>query len=235
IVRATIDATLARVGLGGYVPPDDMALVGLRNLLDNFAANRGRGASGLNFFQVDGVSTPEAARDLVILRSIRGGLDQLASDAFAAAFAKSTTLDDYRWGKLHRIVFQHVLGAPFSVPTAGGFQDLAPGLPGVPRAGGFSVPDASNHKVRVQSPSDFMFGSGPSRRFVGELSPGAIRASEILPGGQSGALGSPAYASMLGRWLTNAYHTMPFSEADVHSAQEERFTPYDPGPGKPCQ
>src|ERR1019366_217274 len=55
IVRATIDATLARVGLGGYVPPDDMALVGLRNLLDNFAANRGRGASGLNFFQVDGV------------------------------------------------------------------------------------------------------------------------------------------------------------------------------------
>ena len=225
IVRATIDATLARVGLGGYVPPDDMALVGLRNLLDNFAANRGRGASGLNFFQVDGVSTPEAARDLVILRSIRGGLDQLASDAFAAAFAKSTTLDDYRWGKLHRIVFQHVLGAPFSVPTAGGFQDLAPGLPGVARAGGFSVPDAANHKVRVQSPSDFMFGSGPSRRFVGELSPGAIRASEILPGGQSGALGSPAYASMLGRWLTNAYHTMPFSEADVHSAQEERFTP----------
>jgi penicillin amidase len=227
MVQATLDATLKRVGLGSFIPPDDMALVGLRNLLDNFAANRGRGASGLNFFQVAGVATPEAARDLVILRSLRAGLDQLASTAFAPAFAGSTKLDDYRWGKLHRIVFQHALGAPFSVPTAGGFQNLGPGLPGLARAGGFSVPDASNHRVRVQSPSDFMFSSGPSRRFLGEMSPGSIRASEIIPGGQSGALGSPAYASMLGRWLTNAYHAMPFSEADVNAVrtQEERFTP----------
>jgi penicillin amidase len=227
MVRATIDAALTRVGLGSYLPPDDMSLVGLRNLLDNFAASRGLGASGLNFFQAEGVSTPEAARDLIILRSLRGGLDQLASDAFTAAFAKSTKLDDYRWGKLHRIVFQHVLGAPFSIPTAGGFQNLAPGLPGVARAGGFSVPDASNHKVRVQSPNDFMFSSGPSRRFLGEMSPNSIRASQIIPGGQSGTLGSPAYASMLGRWLTNAYHAMLFSEADVNAVrtQEERFTP----------
>ena len=227
MVQATIDATLKRVGLGSYLPPDDMSLVGLRNLLDTFAANQGRGASGLNFFQVDGVAAPEAARDIVILRSLRAGLDQLASDAFAAAFARSTKLDDYRWGKLHRIVFQHVLGAPFSIPTASGFQNVGSELAGLARAGGFSVPDAANHRIRVKGPSDFMFSSGPSRRFLGEMSPGAVRASQIIPGGQSGSLGNPAYASMLGRWLTNSYHAMPFSEAEVNAVrtQEERFTP----------
>jgi penicillin amidase len=225
MVQGTIDATLKRVGLGSYLPPDDTSMVGLRNLLDNFATNRGRGASGLNFFQVDGVSTPEAARDFVILRSLRAGLDQLASDAFAPAFAHSTKLDDYLWGKLHRIVFQHVLGAPFSIPTAGGYPNLGPGLSGLARAGGFSVPDAANHPVRVTSPNSFMFSSGPSRRFLGELAPAGIRASQIIPGGQCDAVGTPAYSSMLGRWLTNGYHTMPFNEADITSKTEERFTP----------
>jgi len=227
MVRSTIDATLTRVGLGSYLPPDDTSLVGLRNLLDNFASNRGAGASGLNFFQASGATSPESARDIVILQSLRAGLNQLASDAFAPAFAHSSKLDDYRWGKLHRVVFQHVLGVPFSIPTAGGYANVGPGLPGLARAGGFSVPDASNHTVRVKDPSSFMFSSGPSRRFLGELSPGAIRASQIIPGGQCGTLGSAAYASMLGRWLTNAYHAMPFSAADVSAVAviEERFTP----------
>ena len=227
MVNATIDVALQKTGLGSYLPPDDMTLVGLRNLLDNFAANQGRGASGLNFFQVEGISAPAVARDIVILRSLRAGLDQLASDAFAAAFGRSSKLDDYRWGKLHRIVFQHVLGAPFSVPPAAGYTNLGPGLPGFARAGGFSVPDASNHTVRVKSPSNFMFSSGPSRRFLGEMIPGAIHASQIIPGGQCGTLGSPAYASMMGRWLTNGYHAMLFSDADVTAATrlEERFMP----------
>ncbi len=227
VVRSTIDATLTRVGLGGYLPPDDTSLVGLRNLLDNFASSRGFGASGLNFFQVSGVSSPETARDIVILQSLRAGLDQLASDAFAPAFAHSTKLDDYRWGELHRIVFQHILGAPFSIPTASGYANVGPGLPGLARAGGFSVPDAANHMVRVKDPSSFMFSSGPSRRFLGELSPGAIRASQIIPGGQCGTLGNAGYSNMLSRWLTNSYHTMPFSAADVSAIAvlEERFTP----------
>ena len=31
-----------------------------------------------------------------------------------------------------------------------------------------------------------MFGSGPARRFLGEMVPGAIAAQEIIPGGESG-------------------------------------------------
>jgi penicillin amidase len=57
-----------------------------------------------------------------------------------------------------------------------------------------------------------MFGSGPARRFVGEMS-ATINAGEILPGGQSGVLGSPLYASQLGRWLTNQYKPLPIPAA----------------------
>ena len=91
----------------------------------------------------------EAARDIVLLRSLREALDALAGDAFAAAFDRSTNQDDYRWGRLHRIVFDHQLGAPFSVPAAGGFSHLAAGLPGISRSGGFGVVDASHHDVRA--------------------------------------------------------------------------------------
>lgn len=74
---------------------------------------------------------------------------------------------------------------------------------------------------------DFMFSSGPSRRFLAEMSPEGIRASQIIPGGQCDALGSSAYASMLGRWLTNSYHPLVFTEAAMNAVpvQEERFTP----------
>lgn len=226
-VQSAIDGTLQRVGLGKYLPPDDTSLVALRTLLDSFDLTKGRGASGLNFFQVDGITAPDAARDIVILQSVRGALDQLASPAYATAFARSVNLNDYRWGKLHRIVFQHILGPPFSVPAAGGFANVGAGLPGLARAGGFEVPDASSHRVRVKGPGDFMFSAGPSRRLLAEMAPGAVRASQIIPGGQCATLGSPAYASMLGRWLTNSYHPLFFTEADVNvnRLQEERFTP----------
>jgi penicillin amidase len=55
-----------------------------------------------------------------------------------------------------------------------------------------------------------MFGSGPARRKVAEMTNG-FTPEQILPGGQSGVLGSPLYASQLGRWLTNQYKPMPLS------------------------
>jgi penicillin G amidase len=227
VLKNTIDATLGRVGLSQYLPDQELAVSALRNLLDNFTVNKGKRASGLNFFQVDGVPTPDAARDILLLRRVRNALDLLAGDAFAAAFAKSTNQDDYRWGKLHRIVFRHVMGNPFSIPAAGGFENMSLALAGVARPGGFEVPDASTHKVRAAVPNQFMFSSGPSRRFVAELAANGIHAAQIIPGGQCDILGGPAYANMLGRWLTNAYHPMPMSKKQVESdiAVDERFVP----------
>lgn len=217
VIRNVMDATLARVGLGAAQPDSDQAYDGLKNLLDNYAQGRGVGASGVNFFQVAGAPTPEAARDFFLLKSLRDALTLLASEGFAPAFNRSTNLSDYRWGRLHRIVFDHPLGGPFNIPNANGlygFTNLSAQLLGVPRQGGFEAVDASSHSARANTVNGFMFGSGPARRFVGEMTT-PIVAKQILPGGQSGRLGSPLYVSQLGRWLTNGYKTLHISVADA--------------------
>lgn len=227
IIANTIDATLARLGLSQYTPPSDQAMAALRHLLDHFATRRGRGASGINFFTVSGAPSPEAARDILILRSLREALDLLASDAFAPAYGRSANQNDYRWGKLHRIVFEHPFGGPFNIPEGGGFSHLAPDLPGLARSGGFQVVDASGHSARAGSVNSFMFGSGPSRRLVSQLSAGGINAFQIIAGGQSENVFSPSYANMLGRWLTNRYHPVLLTPAQVEadSLMEQIFVP----------
>lgn len=214
-VQAVIDGTLAGFGLQDFAPGSSVAMAALRNLLDTFPQNQGVGASGIDFFEVPGVGDREDARDVVLLTSLRGALDLLASDDFAPAFAHSTDQDDYRWGRLHRIVFDHPLGAPFSVPPAGGFDDLAPGLPGVARSGGFGAVDASSHSARADGVNEFMFGSGPSRRFFGTLAPDGPVPFEVIPGGESGVLGHPFYANQLPLWLTHGIHPFAYRPGDV--------------------
>ncbi len=228
IIANTVDATLARVRLAEYLPSGSLAVVALRNLLDNFSQRQGRGASGLNFFDVPGVDLPpEVERDILLLRSLQEALDQLAGDEFRAAFNNSTNQEDYRWGKLHRIVFRHTLGDPFNIPPAGGFVHLASALPGVAVDGGFEVIDASGHDARAKGLNAFMFGSGPARRFLGEVRPDGLRALQVIPGGQSGILGHPHYASQLGLWLTNDYHPMWFTPEEVqqNKVSEQVFRP----------
>src|SRR4029077_6138801 len=96
-------------------------------------------------------------------------LDLLAGDDFAPAFNHSTSQGDYRWGKLHRIVFAHTLGGPFNLPPDGGFGALAPDLPGIARAGGFGTIDSAAHDVRAASGNAFMFDSGPGPRLINSL------------------------------------------------------------------
>ena len=53
-----------------------------------------------------------------------------------------------------------------------------------------------------------------------------INALQIMPGGQSGVLGSPTYASQLRRWLTNNYHQLVIGAADAEAISPTiRFTP----------
>jgi penicillin amidase len=54
-----------------------------------------------------------------------------------------------------------------------------------------------------------------------------VNAFQIIPGGQSGIIGSPFYANMLGRWLTNRYHPMLLTPAAVAADRlsEELFVP----------
>jgi len=210
LVQNTINATLAAYGLGDYLPQSSLAYNAFKHLLLNYPTTGGVGASGINFFSQGLAET--------VAGSLQMALDRLASDEFAPAFANSTNVLDYAWGKLHRIVFNHTLNVdPFNVPNGGGFVDLAPDLPGLSRQGGYQAVDASSHSATADSLNGFMFGHGPSRRFVGDMDPLDIDAQEVIPGGQSGVFYSPNYSSQLPLWLTNSYHDMALSDAQAQA------------------
>jgi penicillin G amidase len=232
MIANTLDATIAPFALPR--PGSDRSIIALRHLLDSFDDNRGVGASGLDFFADGTGATPEQRRDEVILASLEQALDLLAGPEFAAAFGGSTDVGDYRWGLLHRIVFDHPLGPPFSIPPAGGgfVPNLPPGLPGVPVDGGFGVVDASSHSARADSVNDFMFGSGPVRRYVGSPGPqpGSILGWTAMPGGTSGVLGHPWYFNLLPRWLTNDAYPVLHGFVDVQQDAYLR-TLFRPAPG----
>ncbi|UCF68797.1 MAG: penicillin acylase family protein [Acidobacteriota bacterium] len=233
MIRNTVDVTLSRLGLDG--PGSSQAMTALRNLLDSFETQLGFGVSGVDFIKgPEGASLPAdriARRDALILQSLADALDLLADEPFAPAFDFSTSQDDYRWGRLHRIVFRHPLGGMLSVPPAGGaFPPPFDDLPGVPVDGGFGVVDASSHSSRAANAGAFMYGGGPVRRYVGQpgTTRGSIDGQTALPGGSSGDVTSPFYFNLLGRWLTNDAHPVRQSvgaiAADLY--QVEVFIPY---------
>jgi penicillin amidase len=202
-IRNVVDARLAPFGLP--VPDGQLALTALKHLLETFAGTAGVGASGIDFFAVEGVAEPADRRDVLLLRSVQGALDRLAGPDFQAAFGGSADQDDYRWGRLHRVVLDHPLDGPLNIPPGGGaFPPPLADLPGIPTDGGFDTVDASSHDARADASNDFMFGSGPANRFVGEpRAPGRVVAESSLPGGTSGVPGERFYVNLLPRWLTN--------------------------------
>ncbi|MBT8077127.1 MAG: penicillin acylase family protein [Gammaproteobacteria bacterium] len=223
MIGNTIDTVLDTIGLPR--PPSSLSMTALRNLFDQYDTRFGVGASGLDFFNVPGVADPYARRDILVLKSLQDALDLLAGAEFDAAFGGSTDQRDYRWGRLHRIVLNHPLGPPFDTPPAGGaFPPSFPDLAGLSVDGGFGVVDASSHSARADSSNDFMFGSGPSRRYVGEAMRWGrgIRGRTSLPGGASGVLGSPLYANILGRWLTNDSYDIRQRLRDVQRSAVSR-------------
>ncbi len=199
----TIDIVLKTLTVP--LPPDQQTLSALRFQLDNYATTGGSGTSGLPFFNVPGVNDAAARRDILILKSIADGVTMLSSDAFAPAFNKSTNFSDYRWGKLHRVVFSHLMGNLYS-PGAPYGQPPLPSLlnlPGVAVDGGFSTVDAATHGARASTVNGFMFGSGPNRRYVGDMAKGLVHGESSLPGGVSGDPRSPWFTNLLMLWLTN--------------------------------
>ncbi len=231
-IRNGVDLTLQ--GLGVPTPGSGEAIKALRHLVER----NGIGLSTIDFFgwaAAAGLAEPAQRRDYVMLKSLVDALDRLSGASFAAAFGNSTNQDDYRWGKLHRIVFDGVaIGGPFSIPGATpGFPASFAGLAGLATDGGFGVVDASSHSARADSTNAFMFGSGPNRRYVGVPGtvPGSIDAVSSLPGGASGVLGSPFYANLLGRWLTNDTYPLRQNMGEVMQSlhSQQSFKPAKPG------
>jgi penicillin amidase len=226
-IRGVVDATLGSEGLAAGSGDALKALVHLLRQ-DPFT---GVGASGLDFFPEPAALSAPERRDLALLEALREALDALASDTFAPAFAHSTEQDDYRWGRLHRIVFEHEFEPSFSVPPAGGFASLAPDLPGLSRDGGYEVVNASGFSARADGLDSFMFGSGPVRRYVGVGGlwavggAGWVRGYNVIPGGPSGDPDSPLYTTQLGSWLTADYHAVRMDDHVPAPIQREVLVP----------
>jgi penicillin amidase len=217
VVQRIIDQTLAGFGLAGFAPGSSQSLVAVRKLLEGYPVSGGVGQSLIDFIEEpDGGGDLFDDRDLILLRALKNALNLLASDEFAPAFANSTVQDDYRWGKLHRIVFAHPLGGPFNVPPTGGPGNVGPLLPGFARSGGLGAVDASSHSARSDGLNEFMFDAGPARRFLATMAPTGPDAHEVIPGGEVGALGSPHRADqLLNLWLVNDFHPLPLTKQDV--------------------
>lgn len=212
-----VDAPLVARGLENFLPDGDQAMTALRRLL----SGSGTGASGIVFL------ADSDARDTAVLQALRNALDLAAGPGFEPAFGGSTDLEDYRWGRLHRKVFRHPLGGPFSIPPGAGFSHLGPGLNGVATDGGFSVVDASSHNPRASTLNGFMFGGGPNRRFVAEARTQHPNAVQVIPGGESGNPSGLWFANQLGLWLTNDYHDATTVKGEVlgDAAEQLKFVP----------
>jgi len=170
-------------------------------------------------------------RDLLILRSLSEALELLAGPAFEAAFGRSRSTGDYRWGRLHRIAFEHPLGDPFGVPPAGGaFPPPLPDVAGIPTDGGWISVDAAAHSVRAFDAESFRFAHGPSVRWIQEVDVGMHRPARVaFPGGVSGVLGHPDHVSLLPGWLTNDDFALAFRGPDLARVQRS-VTRFVPGP-----
>jgi penicillin amidase len=238
MVANSIDATLAALAAIPGAPPEipgprfrEEVVTALKHLLDN----DGVGASGLNFFNVAGVADAGTRRDILVLVSLADALDLLSSDEFAPVFGNSTNQDDYRWGRLHRIVMKHPLGDvinDFNTPPALGF--FAPplaDLDGIPTDGGFETvdeaPPLSATNVRVGDSDSFRFEFGPTGRFVARVDERGIRAETSLPGGESAIPGSPFYLNLLEPYLNNETFRLSVSRQEIrgNAYSIEEFTP----------
>lgn len=234
-IRNIIDNPIKKYGLKGP-EVQEVPVAALRHLLETFDDTQGIGASGVNFFPVIGISGAADRRDYLLLKSLRDALNLLAGNEFAAAFQKSTNQNDYRWGRLHRIVFAHELGEPYSVPPGqGAFPPPFADLKGIPTDGGFEAVDASRHDPRAADAGAFMFDSGPANRFTAEVVDGRMSAATALPGGEDGNIGSPHSVDLLRYWLVNDTYPLLTGEDEIvaDATSHEIFLPATLAAGGP--
>lgn len=210
-IEEVTERTLTQAGL-----PTTYSLQPLHHMLDTFDVQQGVGASGLDFFAVPGVTAAEDRRDVVLLRSLAIALSRLSGPEFESAFARSPNQDEYRWGRLHRLVLEHPLGGALSIPpAAGAFPAPLASLPGIPVDGGINSVDVGPNSGRLSSPEGFVFTAGPSHRTVYTVAGGRMRAWTSLPGGTSGSVASSSYLDLLPAWLTNDAFLLRFGVADI--------------------
>lgn len=180
-----------------------------------------KGPNGESTFWDDQRTLQVETRDEIMLAALRDGL------TFMAQKFQSPQPDNWLWGKIHQVRFQHFLGLA-GVPSF----DLGP----------FAAPGARftvNPADFDLHSDDFTFSSGPSERFVAVLDPAGIQAVNIVPGGENGNPGGHIaenynrinpdlhYGEFVPGWIngeTFTYHSTP-ADVAAHARRKIDFTP----------
>lgn len=233
LMNRTFDAKLSAAGIG-YRQGTTEGVRGLIRLLTRMPFT-GVGASGINFFDDTSVSlTAEQERDVILVKALQDALNLLSGAGFAPAFANSTNVNDYLWGKVHYVIFNSFIDGDLNgtlIPGGGAYsippQPAVGFPPGMPADGARFTVDVANYGLRPTSATSLSFGSGANRRSVVEMETGAIVAKNVIPGGQDGVVGRPHFGDQVDLWLGNGYHDTYLYTADVlaNAASRESYPP----------
>lgn len=182
-----------------------------------------KGGNGESTLWDDKTTAEVETRDEILLRALRDGL------TFLEGAFESADRDQWLWGVIHGVRFQHFFGQA-GVPTYDLGNFAAPG-------GRFTVNPAS-YSLNANS---FTFTGGPSMRMVIELDPAGVRIVNSLPGGNYGNPGPLTeevynhinpdlnYGDLTARYVNGETFEMPFSRQAVADAAVRKVR-YEPAP-----
>jgi penicillin amidase len=143
-------------------------------------------------------------RDDVLRTALREALDSLKG-----RFGPS--VEDWRWGALHRVEFSHSLGR---VRLLGRLLNRGP----YPAGGDFTTIWATG--TSYHDPSERAVAAGPPFRFIADLGD-LDHCLGLLCPGQSGHPGSRHYDDQVPAWFERGYHPMLFNRGDVLKQAED--------------
>ena len=198
VVQRVIDGTLASVSLGDFCPDGDVALADLRPPGDLPPDPGPRRLGSPVLHRPRAAANPSQARNLALLES----LDAASTRSPAAPGLRVGLRKLHGPGRLplgqappHRL--QPSAGRGVQHPPRGGPQHLRRACREwpAPAASAWRIPPGTT--FRADSVNEFMFGGGPARRFIGEMTPQGPVAEEVIPGGESGVPGSPFQVDQL--------------------------------------
>jgi penicillin amidase len=170
-------------------------------------------ATGENYF--DDLTTPELeTRDEVLIGALDTALDDL-SEMLAHLGADRDDMDTWLWGVAHTIQ----LDDPAAVVLPESSSDRLP-MPGGLYT--FQIADF-DWLEEGEFPERFDSENISSNRFLFEMTPGAIYAEAILPGGQSERPDSPHHNDQLREFTENRYRPLRYYDAEIDAALEQTW------------
>jgi penicillin G amidase len=139
---------------------------------------------------------PEAARDILLLQTLHAAEEKLASQV-------GRDPKNWAWGQLHRVLFNHPLGAV--TPSADALFDRGP----MPRPGdGYTV------NATAFAGASFNQLAGASYREIFDLSDWDNAVGVNVPG-QSGQPGGAHYDDLLPLWVRGQYFPLRYTKQSV--------------------